>query len=76
MRTDENLKKPRQILPWQDLMRIGIGQLKLSPDEFWNTTPKELKCGIEGHLNCLIGQHDHEPLSKQILDELMQKYPD
>lgn len=75
----ENSDKPsasNQFLPWPDLMRIGLGQLKLSPEEFWRTTPKELKYAIEGQLNCLIGHHDYEPLSKKTLDELMQRFPD
>ena len=76
MENNDKTSKPKRFLPWQDLMRIGLGQLKLSPEEFWRTTPKELKYAIEGQLNCLIGHHDYEPLSKKTLDELMQKFPD
>ena len=69
-------KKGRQILPWQDLMRIGLGQLKLTPKQFWNTTPRELKCDIEGELNAFIGDGLHNPLSKSNLEKLMKKFPD
>lgn len=27
---------------WQELMLVGLHQLRLRPDEFWNLTPAEL----------------------------------
>lgn len=29
-------------LPWADLMRFGLSDLRLSPDDFWGLTPAEL----------------------------------
>lgn len=64
------------MLPWQDLMRIGLGQLKLSPSQFWKMTPKELKCAIEGELKTFVGNGQQDPLSKSNLEKLMKKFPD
>ncbi len=69
-------KKNKPILPWQDLMRIGLGQLNLSSSQFWNMTPKEFKCAIEGKLNGFIGNGQQSPLSKSNLEKLMKKFPD
>jgi len=64
------------MLPWQDLMRIGLGQLKLPPSQFWKMTPKELKCAIEGELKTFVGNGQQDPLSKSNLEKLMKKFPD
>ncbi len=69
-------QKNKPILPWQDLMRIGLGQLNLSSSQFWKMTPKELKCAIEGKLNGFIGNGQQSPLSKSNLEKLMKKFPD
>jgi len=31
-----------QPFPWDDAIGFGLGVLKLSPDEFWRMTPREL----------------------------------
>lgn len=59
-----------QPFPWQQAIGFGLGVLKLSPDEFWRMTPRELAHAIEA----LRGQG--EPLARVRFDELMKRYPD
>ena len=35
---------------WPALMRLGLGQLRLAPDQFWALTPAELTlmAGLDG----------------------------
>ncbi len=56
-------------MDWPGLMRAGLGQLRLTPDQFWRLSPKELRMmlGAEGA---------SPPLSRARLDELAAAYPD
>lgn len=57
-------------LPWADLLRLGVGDLRLAPDVFWNLTPAELM---------LLAGMDTDPSGAQNragLDRLMGLYPD
>lgn len=49
-------------------MRLGLGQLRLTPDQFWQLTPAELKlmAGIDGS----------GVMTRAGMAELMAKYPD
>ena len=49
-------------------MRLGLGQLRLTPCQFWQLTPVELAlmAGLEGQRS----------MSRSGLAELMAKYPD
>ena len=53
---------------WAALMRLGLGQLRLTPEQFWQLTPVELAlmAGIEGS----------GMMTRSGLAELMAKYPD
>lgn len=56
-------------IAWPRLMRLGLVDLRLKPDEFWNLTPAELM---------LMAGFD-EPraaLSQAGLLDLMARYPD
>jgi uncharacterized phage protein (TIGR02216 family) len=33
--------------PWKQAIGFGLGVLRLSPDQFWRMTPRELACAIE-----------------------------
>ncbi len=50
-------------------MRAGLGQLRLTPDQFWRLSPVELRImlGSEAAI---------PPLTKTRLDELAAAYPD
>jgi uncharacterized phage protein (TIGR02216 family) len=48
-------------------MQIGIGQLHLTPTEFWRCTLRELVSALSS---------PSEPLQRQNLNELMRQWPD
>ncbi len=54
---------------WPGLMRVGLRDLQLSPDQFWALTPVELMLmiGIPG---------GGETLGRGALERLMAAYPD
>ena len=54
---------------WHRLMRLGLAQLRLSPDEFWNLTPAELML-MAG------GGSGREALSRAGLAALEARFPD
>ena len=56
-------------MDWPGLMRAGLGQLRLTPDQFWRLSPMELRMmlGAEGA---------SPPLSRARLEELAAAYPD
>lgn len=53
--------------PWDQLMKLGLGHLRLSPNEFWRSTLREISSatGVSPR-----------PLLRQTLNELMEQYPD
>jgi uncharacterized phage protein (TIGR02216 family) len=53
--------------PWSQLMRLGLGHLRLSLQEFWRSTLREISSatGVSS-----------SPLLRQTLNELMEHYPD
>ena len=59
-----------QPFPWKQAIGFGLGVLKLSPDEFWRMTPRELALAIEA----LRGRG--ASLARVHFDELMKRYPD
>lgn len=57
-------------IPWDDLIRLGLVELRLRPDVFWDLTPAELIL-IAG-----LGADEARSISRQGFDALMQKFPD
>lgn len=57
-------------IDWQGLMRVGMGQLGLTPEAFWRLTPAEL--------NILAGpnQTGPVPFTRARLDVLARAFPD
>ncbi len=56
-------------MDWAGLMRLGIRELRLTPDVFWRLTPVELLV--------MLGAEAMPPaLTRARLDELAQAYPD
>lgn len=53
---------------WPALMQLGLGQLRLLPDQFWALTPAEL-----AHM---AGLSNARALDRAGLTELMAIYPD
>lgn len=56
-------------IAWPGLMRLGLVQLRLSPEAFWALTPAELML-IAG-----VGR-GREALSRARLAELLARFPD
>jgi len=56
--------------PWKQAIGFGLGVLRLSPEQFWGMTPRELACAIE-----VVNGHG-APLDRAALKQLMARYPD
>lgn len=56
--------------PWKQAIGIGLGVLRLSPQQFWSMTPRELAYAIEA----VAGRSP--PLDRAVLTQLMTRYPD
>ena len=57
--------------PWRQAMAIGLGALRLSPQEFWRMTPREFAAALRG----LYGE-PAPPLDRATLDALAARFPD
>ena len=55
--------------PWKQAIGFGLGVLRLSPQQFWSMTPRELGYTIEA----VAG---FPPLDRGTLAQLMTRYPD
>jgi uncharacterized phage protein (TIGR02216 family) len=58
-------------LPWDDLMAIGMGRLKLAPACFWAMTPREFAAVAKG-----MAPPHSSPLGRSGLGALMARFPD
>lgn len=57
------------MLAWSDMLRLGLGHLRLRPDQFWALTPAELMM--------MLGlSPGHGALTRDGLSDLMAAYPD
>ncbi len=56
-----------ETFPWQRMMQLGLGVLRLSPKDFWNSTPREI-AGAFGSPQLLFARRN--------FDDLMKRYPD
>jgi uncharacterized phage protein (TIGR02216 family) len=56
--------------PWIPILQLGIGRLRLSPDQFWRSTLRELV------LAAGLLSSPESPLLRQSLLDMMEHYPD
>ena len=56
--------------PWKQAIGFGLGVLRLSPEQFWRMTPRELGYAIEA-----VTGHG-AARSRRRLPNLMKRYPD
>lgn len=56
-------------LDWSSLLRAGLGQLRLRPEEFWNLTPIEFLL-LTGNLGAA------PPTTRDTLERLSRAFPD
>jgi uncharacterized phage protein (TIGR02216 family) len=52
-------------------MAAGLGLLRLSPQQFWSMTPRELSAALRG-----LGVVSRSPLRRNELAGLMARFPD
>ncbi len=57
--------------PWAQVMGIGFGLLRLSPDAFWRLTPRELASAI-----AMLAPPRPPALGRSDLQALMTRFPD
>jgi uncharacterized phage protein (TIGR02216 family) len=57
--------------PWGELMQKGLGTLRLSPTEFWRSTPREI-AGAFGPPSLPI----NADVLRQSLNEMIERFPD
>ncbi|MCO5129843.1 MAG: phage tail assembly chaperone [Xanthobacteraceae bacterium] len=57
--------------PWRAAMGFGLGVLRLSPDDFWRMTPRELAAAVAA-----VRGPRAAPLARGDLDRLMRSFPD
>lgn len=62
-------KTPKRI-PWDRLMALGLGGLRLAPEAFWTMTPRELASMLGA---TSMGAR---PMDRDRLDGLMRRFPD
>lgn len=56
--------------PWREAIGFGLGVLKLSPEQFWRMTPRELAYAVDATAGRAA------PLDRTALKQLMARYPD
>jgi uncharacterized phage protein (TIGR02216 family) len=56
--------------PWKQAIGFGLGVLRLSPEQFWRMTPRELAYAYAA----VTGRG--APLERAGFSELMERYPD
>jgi uncharacterized phage protein (TIGR02216 family) len=61
---------PTEPFPWDQVMAIGLGLLRLSPRDFWAMTPREFERAMG-----LLKEHGDAP-GRARLAELMRAFPD
>lgn len=62
-------------LAWAEMMRLGLGALRLPPDVFWAMTPVELRLALEG-AGLLAPGAGRAWMDSKSLDRLMTAFPD
>ncbi len=64
-----------EALAWTELMRLGLGALRLPPEVFWTMTPVELQRALEGAGILAIGGAGSW-MERAALEGLMARFPD
>jgi uncharacterized phage protein (TIGR02216 family) len=57
--------------PWDDVMALGLGRLRLAPAAFWALTPREF-----ASLARAFGPRPGERPKRDDLEALMRSFPD
>lgn len=57
--------------PWDEAIGVGLAVLRLSPDVFWRTTPRELALALRARQGFAPA-----PPDRAVLADLMRRFPD
>jgi len=57
-----------KILPWREIFQSAFCHLKLSPQQLWQMTPKELTLILEAQ------QPNHQSINQEELNHLIAKF--
>lgn len=57
--------------PWDNVMQFGFSVLRLSSEEFWSMTPREIAFAMRS-----ANTSKNKPISRSGLDHLLQQFPD
>jgi len=57
--------------PWPQVLAIGLGVLRLPPEQFWRMTPRELAAALRG----LYGE-PAAPIDRGSFEALARRFPD
>ena len=57
--------------PWGEVMRVGLGVLRLSPDDFWAMTPREFAAAASGLSTLRL-----QPPTRPQIENMMKSFPD
>jgi uncharacterized phage protein (TIGR02216 family) len=68
--TSPAMTEKMQPFPWKQAIGFGLGVLKLSPEQFWRMTPRELAYAIEA------ARGRAASLDRAGFEQLMTRYPD
>ena len=59
--------------PWDDVIALGLGLLRLSPRDFWAMTPREIALALRPYGG---GDGAARPPGREAMAALMALYPD
>jgi uncharacterized phage protein (TIGR02216 family) len=54
--------------PWRRLMQLGLGVLRLPPEQFWRASPREIAAAFAGEARM--------PMPRGVFEELSARFPD
>jgi len=54
--------------PWDQMMAMGLGTLRLSPRDFWAATPREIAAAFPTSKGAA--------LPRGVLEQLLEQFPD
>ena len=54
--------------PWEQMMAMGLGTLRLSPRDFWAATPREIAAAFR--------RSKGAALPRGVLEQLLEQFPD
>lgn len=57
-------------------MMLAFGQLRLTPQTFWNISPRELQAALDGFYGDGVERSDALPLSRDEFEALRTQFPD